>query len=274
MPAYITFMTDFGLRDDSVGCCHGVILGRAPAALLIDLTHDIPAFDVRRGALTWRNVLPYMPMGVHIGVVDPGVGTARRALALLTARGDVLIGPDNGLLPEGAAALGGATKAVELTNPSYILQPRSATFHGRDIFSPMAAALTTGVALDTLGPAVPLENLVTLASTPPRWDGDVLHATVSYVDRFGNLRLDAGLEAVERWGVREGDLLSLTVGGAHIVVPFALSFGSAAVGEAAVIVDAYRLLMVAVNQGDAAALYGATTEMSVVLRRAEAPKTR
>lgn len=270
MPAYITFMTDFGLRDDSVGCCHGVILGRAPAAVLIDLTHDIPAFDIRRGALTWRNVLPYMPVGVHIGVVDPGVGTARRALALLTARGDVLIGPDNGLVPAGAEVLGGATKAVELTNPAYILEPRSATFHGRDIFSPMAAALASGISLDALGPTIPLESLVTLSSAAPRWEGNVLHATVSYIDHFGNLRLDVGVDVVARWGLREGDQLDVVAGGAQMTVSFARSFGSVAVGDTAVIVDAYRLLMIAVNQGDAAALYGATTEMPVMLSRAEA----
>ena len=128
---YVTFMTDFGNRDDSAGCCRGVIVGRAPDVRLVDITHEIPPFDVRRGALTWINVLPYMPVGIHVGVVDPGVGTARRPIAVRVRRGDVLVGPDNGLLPAGAGALGGVSAAVELADERFMLQPRSSTFHGR-----------------------------------------------------------------------------------------------------------------------------------------------
>src|SRR5579885_2457331 len=231
--AFITFMTDFGNRDDSAGTCRGVIAGRAPDARLIDITHEIPAFDIRRGALTWINVLPYMPVGIHLGVVDPGVGTARRPIAVRTGRGDVLVGPDNGLLAAAATALGGVAEAVELTNEQYIVQPRSYTFHGRDIFSPMAAALANGVPLAELGLAIDPRDLVTLELPQPRWDGEALHGAVSYIDNFGNLRLNAGAEAVERWGLRDGDAVTAEVGGQTLALPFTRAFGMSPAGEAA-----------------------------------------
>ncbi len=267
MTKYITFMTDFGTRDDSVGCCHGIMLGRAPDALIIDITHEISPYDIRRGALTWRNVLPYMPVGAHVGVVDPGVGTARRPVALRVARGDILVGPDNGLLASGAEALGGIVAAVELANDQFMLSSRSNTFHGRDIFSPMAAALVNGHDLSALGPALDPATLVTLTLPEPRWAGDALHCAVSYVDRFGNLRLNTDEEPIVHWNVREGDLIAVDVAGQTLRVPYARSFGLVDAGQPALIVDSYRRLMLAINQGDAATAYGAAIDASVVLRR-------
>jgi len=273
MYRYITFMTDFGTRDDSVGCCHGVMLGRAPDALIIDITHGIAAFDVRRGALTWANVLPYMPVGVHVGVVDPGVGTARRPLAVRAARGDILIGPDNGLAPIGAEALGGVVEAVELANEAHMLTPRSNTFHGRDIFSPMAAALATGTPLADLGPALDPVTLVALPLPRPRWQDAALRCHVAYVDHFGNLRLDVDEELVTRWGLQDGDHLRVAIdpdrqGAQALDVPFTRSFGLVPPGAPALIVDSYRRLMLAINQGNAADTYGAGIDTGVMLRRA------
>lgn len=265
--AYITLMTDFGNRDDSAGCCRGVIAARAPQARMVDITHEIPAFDIRRGALTWINVLPYMPVGQHIGVVDPGVGTARRPIAVQTERGDVLVGPDNGLLPAGAAALGGAVAAVELANERFILQPRSHTFHGRDIFSPMAAALATGTPLEELGPALDLATLVQLELPQPMWEGATLHCAVAYIDNFGNLRLNAGEEVVERWNLREGDAVGVTLGGQTLTVPFTRAFGLTPQGMAALIVDSYRQLMLAINRDSAAAIFGVEVDMPVIVER-------
>ena len=265
--AYITLMTDFGNRDDSAGCCRGVIVGRAPDARLVDITHEIPPFDVRRGALTWINVLPYMPVGIHVGVVDPGVGTARRPIAVRAQRGDVLVGPDNGLLPAAAAALSGVSDAVELADERFMLQPRSSTFHGRDIFAPMAAALATGTPLGDLGPALDPATLVTLALPRPRWDGEALHCAVVYVDNFGNLRLNAGADMVSRWDLHEGDTVGVTLSGHSLRVPFARSFGMVREGTVALIVDAYWHLMLAINRGHAAATYGVDLDASVVLRR-------
>ncbi len=267
MTPYITFMTDFGTRDDSAGCCRGVMLGRAPDAVLIDLTHEIPAFDIRRGALTWQNVLPYMPVGVHVGVVDPGVGTTRRPVAVRAGRGDVLVGPDNGLVAAGAAALGGAVEAVELSNPAFMLQPLSRTFHGRDIFSPAAAAFATGTPLATLGSALDVSSLVALHLPEATWEGDLLRCAVSYIDDFGNLRLNAGEDVVERWSLREGETLSIALGAQSLTVPFARSFGLIDAGRTAVIVDSYRRLMIAVNRGNAARTYGMAIDDVLTLRR-------
>lgn len=263
----ITLMTDFGNRDDSAGCCRGVIVGRAPDARIVDITHEIPAFDVRRGALTWINVLPYMPVGVHVGVVDPGVGTARRPIAVRAGRGDVLVGPDNGLLPAGADALGGIVTAVELANERFMLRPRSNTFHGRDIFAPMAAALATGTPLAALGPALDPATLVTLDLPRPWGDDDELECAVSYVDNFGNLRLNAGEEDLVRWSLRENDVVAIALGGRLFGAPFARSFGLVPPGTAALIVDAYWRLMIAINRGNAAATYGVGVDAPVILRR-------
>ena len=141
----ITFLTDFGLQDDFVGTCHGVIKRIEPEAEVIDITHGIPPQHVLQGALVLRNTLPYMPVGVHLAVIDPGVGGSRRPLALRDAEGRLYVGPDNGLLIPAAERFGGIEEAHELANPDYALQPVSRTFHGRDLFAPAAAYLAKGV---------------------------------------------------------------------------------------------------------------------------------
>src|SRR3954454_8111441 len=138
----LTFLTDYGLLDEFVGICHGVIARLAPEVRVIDITHGIPRHDVRAGALVLRGALPYCPPGVHLAVVDPDVGARRRAVALRCAEDDrLLVGPDNGLLMPAAAALGGAIEAVDISRSAHRLEPVAATFHGRDVFGPVAAAL-------------------------------------------------------------------------------------------------------------------------------------
>ena len=159
---FITFLTDFGLEDDFVGTCHGVMKRIAPDVEIIDITHGIPPRQVLPGALTLANTLPYMPPGVHLAVIDPGVGSARRALALRDAEGRVHVGPDNGLLIPAAEKLGGITEAHELTNPKYALESVSRTFHGRDLFSPAAAHTALGVPLAELGPPIDPDALARL----------------------------------------------------------------------------------------------------------------
>src|SRR3954452_15883389 len=161
--APVTFLSDYGLTDDFVGVCHAVIARIAPEARVIDLTHGIPRHDVRTGALTLARALPYAPAGVHLAVVDPEVGTERRAVAIRCGdEGRVLVGPDNGLLMPAAAALGGAVEAVDIARSPHRLEPVAATFHGRDVFAPVAGHLATGAELAGAGDPLGVDELATL----------------------------------------------------------------------------------------------------------------
>ena len=186
----ITFLTDFGLQDDFVGTCHGVIATIAPDARVIDVTHGVRPGHVLQGALVLANTLPYMPAGVHLAVVDPGVGGSRRALALRDGEGRLYVGPDNGLLLPAAERFGGVVEAHELANAEYSLQPVSRTFHGRDLFSPAAAHLAAGVELGRLGPPVGPEELVRLELPQLEVGQNRLRAVAVMVDRFGNVALN------------------------------------------------------------------------------------
>jgi S-adenosylmethionine hydrolase len=187
VPPTITFLTDFGITDTYVGQVKGAILALTPDAHVVDLTHAIPPQDVAAGAfLLWSSVAVFAPGTVHLAVVDPGVGSARRAVAIQTGRGDLLVGPDNGLLLPAANRLGGVARAVDLRNPAYWRPTLSPTFHGRDLFGPAAAHLARGVPLETLGPSVvDLQRPIDFA--PPRAEPGRLVGTVLHVDTYGNL---------------------------------------------------------------------------------------
>ncbi|GGM26419.1 MULTISPECIES: SAM hydrolase/SAM-dependent halogenase family protein [Micromonospora] len=188
--SWISLTTDYGLTDGFVAACHGVLARLAPQARIIDVTHLIPAADVRRGAAVLAQTVPYLPWGVHVAVVDPGVGTDRRGVGLATP-GGFLVGPDNGLLVDAALALGGIGAAVELTDPRWLASRVSRTFHGRDVFAPVAARLAGGDPLAAAGPAVDPDTLVRLPTPTVRADTDGLTAEVSTVDHFGNVQLAA-----------------------------------------------------------------------------------
>ncbi|WSG10951.1 SAM-dependent chlorinase/fluorinase [Micromonospora sp. NBC_01739] len=186
----VSLTTDYGLADGFVAACHGVIARLAPSLRVIDVTHLVPPGDIRRGAAVLAQTVPYLPVGVHVAVVDPGVGTARRGIALATP-GGLLVGPDNGLLIDAATALGGVTEAVELTNPRWLAQRVSATFHGRDVFAPVAARLASGAPLSEAGPAVEVSTLIRLPEPVVEVRPDGFTAEVLTVDHFGNLQLAA-----------------------------------------------------------------------------------
>ena len=178
---FVTFLSDFGLQDDFVGTCHGVIKRIAPDAQIIDITHGIPRQQILQGALVLANTIRYMPVASHLAVVDPGVGGARRALALRDQDGRYYVGPDNGLLIP-AAERAGIEAAHELANPTYALETISRTFHGRDLFAPAAAHLSLGVAIEELGPPLALDVLVRLDLPQPDISPSKIVATVLYVD--------------------------------------------------------------------------------------------
>ena len=201
----ITFLTDFGLQDDFVGTCHGVIARIAPDARVIDITHGIPPQAVLQGALVLRNTTRYMPVGVHLAVVDPDVGGNRRAVAVRSADGRMFVGPDNGLLML-AADDAGVEAAHELTEPRYRLPDVSRTFHARDVFAPAAAHLATGVPIEELGPALDPATLVRVEVPRSRYRAvaDLARPSLS-VDRFGNVATNVRREHVDALGVADGD---------------------------------------------------------------------
>ena len=253
----ITFLTDFGLSDDFVGVCRGVIKRIAPEVEVIDITHGIPAQSVLQGALVLANTIQYMPEGVHLAVVDPGVGGARRALALRSSDGRLFVGPDNGLLVPAAEACGGVSEAHELTNPAYALPSVSRTFHGRDLFSPAAAHLALGVALGELGPPIDPETLVRLNLPQPDVGERRIRATVLYVDSFGNIQLNLTRDHLERIGIIPGTTVELALGPDRYFAVAARTFGDARTGDLILYEDSYRNVAIAINQGSAGDLLGA-----------------
>lgn len=247
----ITFLSDYGTGDDFVGVCHGVIASICPQARVIDIAHGVPRQDVRAGAVVLREALPYMPTGVHLAVVDPGVGGRRRAVALRLRDGRHLVGPDNGLLWPTAQAAGGIAEAVDVGNSRFRLQPVSATFHGRDIFAPVAARLATGVALAETGDPCDPSQLVKLELPQARVVAGTLVAHVLYIDGFGNLQLDARAQELAGLGRELGQLLELRASRA-LECRYVRAFAEVEVGELLLYEDAYRRLAVAVRDGSAA----------------------
>jgi S-adenosylmethionine hydrolase len=257
----ITFLSDYGLQDDFVGVCHGVIARICPDARVIDLHHGVRRHDVRGGALILRGSLPYMPVGFHVAVVDPDVGAERRAVALRLADERVLIGPDNGLLSLAASVGGGVVEAVEIAHSPFRLEPVSATFHGRDIFAPVAARLAAGAALADAGDPCDPADLVSVELPRPRLQDGALVAHALYVDRFGNVQLDVTHADLADSGVKLGHAVTLEAGqGRSASAVFARTFADARQGELILYEDADRMLAVAVSHGDAASVLGVSVD--------------
>jgi S-adenosyl-L-methionine hydrolase (adenosine-forming) len=257
----VSLLTDYGLDDEFVGVCHGVILNIAPEAQIVDITHGIPRHGVREGAVTLRNALPYMSQGVHVGVVDPQVGTERRAVALRCGDGQILVGPDNGLLSLAWDVLGGVVEAVDISRSRYRLEPLSATFHGRDLFAPVAAALAAGAPLPEAGEPLDPADLVTLTLPEPRREDGVLVAHAIDRDAYGNIALNVGHADVIAVGIRLGDAVDVN-GHPGLYVH---TFADVPAGHLLVYEDAWRSLALAVNRGDAAALLGLVPDAEVRL---------
>jgi S-adenosylmethionine hydrolase len=252
---FISFLSDFGLQDDFVGTCHGVIKRIAPDAQIIDITHGIEPQAVLQGALVLASTVPYMPEGVHLAVVDPGVGCGRRSLAVRDAGGRLYVGPDNGLLVPAAEKLGGVAEVWELTNPAYMLEPVSRTFHGRDVFAPAAAHLSTGVAPEELGPAVDPSSLARLELPRPEIGEARVRATVLYVDRYGNVQLNLSRADVEQVGIVPGTRVELDLGVDKYYATAARTFADARAGDIILDEDAYENIAVAITDGNAAEMF-------------------
>jgi S-adenosyl-L-methionine hydrolase (adenosine-forming) len=264
---FVTFLSDFGLKDGFVGTCHGVIKRIAPEVQIIDITHGIPAQAVLQGAFVLASTVSYMPAGVHLAIVDPGVGGPRRPLALRDADGRHYVGPDNGLLIP-AASRAGIAAAHELANPEYALPSISRTFHGRDLFSPAAAHLARGVAIGDLGPPLDPEALVRLDLPEPVVRDGVIDATTLYVDSFGNIALNLARDEVEALGIVSGTRLEIEHAGELYYAVMARTFADARTGDVILYEDSYKNMAVAISRGNAATMLHAEAGQQIRIARA------
>lgn len=274
MRPFITFTTDFGPSAPAV--CRGVMFRFCPDANIIDISHQVPRYSIREGAGTLAFALPYMPVGVHVAVVDPGVGTARLALGLKVGRGDVLIGPDNGLLMAAADLLGGVTEARSLENPALMLDVISSSFHGRDVFAPIAGHLAAGEPFESVGPTVPVEGLIRLPQIRPTIGDGVLKSVIVHVLIYGNLTFAGRRTDLEAaiGPLTTGRPLRIEFpahGGSPAVTEstvWARTFGEVPVGASLLYADSEGNLALADNQGDTARRLGLSLDRPVRIRSA------
>jgi S-adenosylmethionine hydrolase len=261
----IVFLTDYGLADEFVGVCHGVIERIAPGSRVVDLTHQIRRQAVLQGAVVLGRAARFMPEdSVFLAVVDPGVGSERRPVAVEASSGALLIGPDNGLLSMAWEALGGVARAVEIASDEVVLHPVSRTFHGRDVFAPAAAHLASGTPLERLGPAIELSGLRAVELSGPMVTPGAIGARVVGVDGFGNVQLNATPEDLAAAGLAG----PMTVG-AH-QVPLAATFADVPEDHPAAIVDSQGFVALVVNRGSAARLFGLAPGDGITLARGSA----
>jgi S-adenosyl-L-methionine hydrolase (adenosine-forming) len=265
-PRPITFLSDYGYQDEFAGVCRAVIAQIVPGAPLIDLTHGIPRQDVRQGAIALANALPSCPPGVHLAVVDPGVGSARRAVAVETGEGRYLVGPDNGLLSRALDRLGGSLGAVELSRSPFRLEPVSATFHGRDLFAPVAAHLSIGARLDEAGEPIDPGSLVALELPAPTVGPDEVAATAIHADGYGNVTLNLDASMLSDGPLREGERLEVRAPDGRFQALWARTFADVAAGELLLFEDSSGAMALAVSGGSAAGLLDLSPDREVTLR--------
>jgi S-adenosyl-L-methionine hydrolase (adenosine-forming) len=264
----IVFCSDYGLEDEFVGVCHGVIARIGPEARVIDLAHTVTRHDVAEGAALLARAAPYMPVdSVYLAVVDPGVGSERRPIALESTSGALLVGPDNGLLVPALDALGGAARAVRIAEPRYLLARISRTFHGRDVFAPAAAHLAIGVPLQELGPDQDPSSLETLQLPRPEIRDRTLLSSVLGLDRFGNVQLNVGTRDLEAAGLSDAEELRLETPRDRRTVRLVHAFSDVPDGELAALIDSSGFLALIVNRGSAALELGLEAGDGLVIRR-------
>lgn len=267
-PRPITFLSDYGYEDEFVGVCHAVIAQVAPGARVIDLTHGVGRQNVMQGAVALANALPFCPPGVHLAVVDPGVGSPRRAVAIAAGEeGRFLVGPDNGLLSRAADRLGGASVAVDLSRSPYRLEPLSATFHGRDLFAPVAAHLAMGARLEEAGDGIDPSSLATLDLPVPEIGSKGATAHAIHVDGYGNVTLDLDASMLAEGPLQPGDRLDVRAPDGRFEALWAKTFSEVEPGDLLLYEDSSGALALAANGGNAAGLLDLRPGASVELRR-------
>ncbi len=253
MPPFVTFLSDFGAGDQFAGVCHGVVNRVCPEATVIHIGHGIEPQAVGQGARVLAGAIPYMPVGVHMAVVDPGVGSERRAIVLRSADGRLFVGPDNGLLVPAAQACGGVELAVHVTNADYMLDQVSRTFHGRDVFSPVAGHLASGVDPRELGEEIDIATLVRPLMPGFERAGAVIVVAVQHVDRFGNIQLSAAADRIEEL-FQAGSSVEIEAIDDRYLAVCAETFADVGRGELVLYADSEGQLSIAINRGHAAEL--------------------
>jgi S-adenosylmethionine hydrolase len=261
----IGFISDFGLEDTWVGVCHAVIYRACPLARIVDLAHQIPPFDIRKGAATAAGGVYQIPEAIHLIVVDPGVGGGRRDLCIVTRNGTRLVGPDNGVLLPAAERSGGSSLVIALDADKIDRDAPLPTFHARDVLAPAAAALACGVEPSALGEEVEYASLVAAPFGSYSLEGGYVNGEALEADRFGSLRFNIPAEDLESLGLRVPQL-EIGIGHNSLTVPFAATFADVAEGEPVALVDASGWLTLAVNTGSAADRYGITPGAHVRVR--------
>ncbi|HEX4489620.1 MAG TPA: SAM-dependent chlorinase/fluorinase [Acidimicrobiia bacterium] len=270
---FVSFLSDYGQRDEFVGVCKGVMLGVAPHLSIVDITHDVPPFDIRAGALTLSRAVQYLPAGVVLAIVDPGVGTARRCIAIEVENG-YLVGPDNGLLAPAVAMLGGPRRVVALTSEEHRLDAPSETFAGRDVMAPAAAYLADGLPITDLGDVIDAASLVPgMLPLPSEADDGALVGEVLWVDRFGNCQLNLDADLLRAHDLGPGDGFEVRVGDTAGRVRWVSTFADAKPSELVVLVDSYGLLALALDRQSAAERHhmGVGTAVTLLPEGAGAP---
>lgn len=251
----ITLTSDFGVQSQGIGIMESVAYEINPEARVIHLMHGLPDFNLYYAAHVLETV-NCIPIGYHVCVVDPGVGTERRAIAIKTGRGDYLIGPNNGVLMPATRFLGGIKKVVEITNPKYMRQPVSPIFHGRDIFTPAAAYLSKGVKMEELGIEIYEEELAKGPYEEALVEKDQIHAKVISINKFGSLHLNIRGSAWNEFGVGLNDVAIAYFKDESMELPFATTFGNVEKGEALIMKDEYGRMEVSLNHDSFAKAYG------------------
>ena len=263
--AIVSFLSDYGLQDEFVGICHGVMLRIAPHVRIVDIHHSILRQDIRHGAVVLQQSVTYIPDSVHLAVDDPTVGSDRRAVIVESSWGEVFVGPDNGLLIPAAESCGGVRRAFQVTDNRFLLTPVSRTFQGRDVFSPVTAHIANGVDPSEFGPAIPTDDLVRL-EVPEAWvHEDHLHAEILQVDRFGNLQMNFACNHLEKVALSDEEVIEIRLEGHRLRVPLVGTFSDVEPGSFVLVEDSYRHMSLAINKGDAAAKLRARTGSTAIV---------
>lgn len=264
----ISFLTDYGLADEFVGVVKGVIRQLAPETVVIDISHDVAAHDTRAGSLVLTRAVQYLPDGIVLAIVDPGVGTARRAIAVEVSNDSchlIFVGPDNGLLAPAVAMSGGAVRAFQLTNTELHLDAPGATFAGRDIFAPVAARLSAGFPLDLVGEPIDPNSLLPAVLPLSQSEHGELQGEILWVDRFGNAQINIDPVEVEPFG----DVVSLRFGAANRTARVVRAYGELRTGEIGLVVDSYGLFSISLDRRPASTDLGLAEGMAVTIAMAE-----